>query len=452
MRKILSAFVIAALAGSSLTAGEFLGLKNITVDGSIEVRGDRTNNAGDSDGVNKDTAGNTVSRLRLGVNTDVTEGVTGRVELIRNPNSTGNNNFYGGDETDTEEFTDELYIENAYVELTEFFHVEKIRLGRQYVQRPGDLLFHVGPVNDDILSIRGIDGLRAWEAIGKFDIDAFTGKFSENAGVGNLDDTGDVNLSYVRFNSDKLIDLGKKGPKIPLELGYYVGAYDDNSTPTDDNANLTILDLRAGFESADEKLKANIEYAMNGGQVNTGAGTDQDFKGNALLLGVAFEDMDRGFGLHANYANASGDKTSNSKDKSFRDFSAVNGGASDYRFGEIMSNSSQFGGVGTGSAGLDTGSEGAGLNVINIGGMYRLPWMDGRLVAKGDYYVAKYNETATFPDDIGNEIDLSVKYKHNNSVSAAVGYAIFSPGEAWATDGDDTTKMWAKMIMKWGGK
>ena len=127
----------------------------------------------------------------------------------------------------------------------------------------------------------------------------------------------------------------------------------------------------------------------------------------------------------ANFAN---------DDDAFHSFETVGGvTASDYRMGEILSNSNA---LGTNQVGLDTGPLGPGINVFNIGGYYKLPMMDEKLKIKIDYYTVKVNETAAGVDDgVGNEIDITLKYKHSDNVHAAVGYATLSPDKQFAGNG-----------------
>ena len=84
MRKSLVAIAILSLTGSAFST-DLLGLKNLKVDGSLEVLGNQAENETDADDGNNDKRGNTVTRVRLGVDMDVTTDVTARIEAVRNP-------------------------------------------------------------------------------------------------------------------------------------------------------------------------------------------------------------------------------------------------------------------------------------------------------------------------------------------------------------------------------
>jgi hypothetical protein len=217
----------------------------------------------------------------------------------------------------------------------------------------------------------------------------------------------------------------------------------------------------------DDMVSLGIEYAQNGGQSNgTGpGGAASDFKGNAMLLNAAYDNQEGGWGAHLRYANASGDDPSETSptadDEAFHDFSTVGWAVSDYRIGEILSNSNALT-TGPGQqVGLDTGGFGAGLTVINIGGKYLLPILDGKVTGHLDYFVSNVNETPAGVDDgVGTEIDLVFKYMHSENVSAALGYATFSPEKGFLNSyagtanlpDDPITKLFAKLLVRWGGE
>jgi hypothetical protein len=89
-----------------------------------------------------------------------------------------------------------------------------------------------------------------------------------------------------------------------------------------------------------------------------------------LGLGLNIPENEAGiFSLWLNYVMASGDKQDDNKDKSFRDFSALGLNTSDRLFGEIYGKSNTLGiGAIPRGQGLDTGTEGLGLTVLNFGG------------------------------------------------------------------------------------
>jgi hypothetical protein len=453
MRKIIALIALCALTGTAFS-GDFLGLKDWKFDGSLEVLGNQANNETDANDGNKDSRGNTITRMRLGADMGITEDVTGRVELTRNGES-GTHPQYGDGATTAQNELDSILVQNAYIDIAGFLSLDSVRLGRQYVGRPGDLLVFAGAVNDDLLSVASLDALVVKKSFGPVDALFVTGKANEDDGIpGSGTDTdadagsAESNITYGILSSDKLVKSDVVS--VPLEIGYYQGTDANLENTPSDNATLSIIDLRAGLKALDNKLSVMAEYAMNGGQLNTGGGTKQDYKGNAMTLTAAWDDEDLGFGVKGLLANASGDDTADSEDKSFHDFAA-----SDFRFGEILSNSNTFGSaVGLG-AGLDTGIEGPGLNIMGLGGYYVLPVMEKKIKLKADYFIAKINEPAPGADDgIGNELDLAVNYAHSENLTASAGYAMLMPEDALTGGGsnpdDNITKLWAKLSLKWG--
>lgn len=456
MRKLLAVFAALGMAGSAFS-GDLLGLKNVSVDGSIEYLGKQANNQTDANDGDEDSAGDAASRVRLGLNAQVTEGVTSRVEIVRYSDWVPNNETqFGGTQTSVNNELDNFQIQNAYLELSDILGLDQVRIGRQYVGRQGDLIAYFGPFNDDYLYVTALDALVASKKVGPVNVSAVIGKANDDDFVAfetdEFDGSGDENVNWITASSDEIIKV--EGATFPLEIGLYQWL-DQGTDSASDNRTLNIYDLRAGANLLDNALKLSLQYAMNAGQHNLGA-NQRDYKGNALVFKAAYDNEENGWGAKLLYANASGDDDpADDSDDAFHSIS------SDFRYGQILSNDTNFWntyapGSLTGyslSGGLDTASQGTGVNVIGLGGSYNLPILDKKYTAYADYFMAKLNETGAGPDDIGNEIDLAVKYAHNDNVSIKAGYAMLMPGEALNGTGapdDDITKLWAKLMVKWG--
>jgi hypothetical protein len=469
MKKYLAIMSILALTGVQAGWANILGIGEISTDGSMEISGQQASNETDGNDTAKDTRGATATRIRIGLNAELGEGVKARVEALRNSQSGGavvqyGDSAVGGDTVAAEEGA--ISFENAYIDLENFLQLDSFRLGRQYGGRTGDLLVYYGPVDDDSLTVTALDGLSVSKKFGKITAMFGTGKVAEDDAVANTDAgdvTGDTNVSWITIGSDEIVP----NLKVPLELGFYSGTANLGPTIADNN-NLTILDLRASTMLMDDKVALGLEFAQNGGQKNgTGpGGSATNYKGTALLLNASYEAKEEGWGAHFGYATASGDDPSGSNptadDDAFHDFRTIGWAVSDYRYGEIMSNSNTAAAAtALIGAGLDTGALGTGINVMNIGGKYKLPVWDGKVWAMADYYTASVNETAAGIDDgVGSEIDLALKYMHSDSVTAKIGYATFTPekgllnayaGSANLPD-DAVTKLFAKLMVKWGGE
>ncbi len=489
MKKYIAILAVAAFTGVQTGRAELLGLGKITTDGSLEISGQQANNETDANDSADDSRGAVNTRLRVGLNADVAKGVKGRVEAVRNSQSGPTVVQYGDGASTVAAEEAAIAFQNAYLDIEDFLMTDSFRIGRQYGGRPGDLLVYYGPVNDDSLTVAALDGVTVTKKLGKINTLFGTGKVREDDAVANTD-AGDVgatatadeaNVTWLILSSDELFPT----VKVPLEFGFYSGTShgtgDVKNTAggagVSDDINLTIMDFRAGYSLMDDWVKLGLEYAMNGGQANGvgTAGSASNFKGSALLLSASYDNKDNGWGAHLKYANASGDDptTANATadDDTFHDFRVLGWAVSDYRYGEIMSyDNTAIGALAGGplvGGGLDTGgvfgaaNTGPGLNVINLGGHYVLPVMDNKVTAKLDYYVAKVNETPAGVDDgVGNEIDLTLNYAHSEAILASLGYATFSPdkgllngfaGTANVPD-DAVTKIFAKLMVKWGGE
>lgn len=476
MRKVAALWVSLVILGAqSVRAEGFLGLGQLTYDGSLEVLGNQANNETDANGAANDHRGNTITRLRLGINLpDLADGISGRIELVRGSGasvvtSTTTASQYGsGRPTTGHSELESIQVQNAYVDLHDFLQLDKVRLGRQYGGRQGDLLVYYGPRNDDALSVTAFDALRIDKQFSKVDLTFVTGKAvdDDTAPGGGASDTdsddaaapGDVNASYLILSSDRLIP----NHRVPLEVGYYQASA-ANAAATNDNQTLVVYDFRAGYGLLDDKLNLGLQFAMNDGQDNN-AGTPMDYKGSALLFKADYADEDSGLGAKFFYANASGDDqtSADSSDKAFHDGAVLGGGGytpSDFRYGEILSNSNTLAATSPAlpGPGLDTGANGRGLNLIGLGGRFTpRNWADGKVTFSLDYIMAKFNESAAGADDgIGNEIDLALLYRHSDTVSVSLGYARLDtdagviPVPGGPTD--EVTKAWAKLGLRWGG-
>src|SRR5688500_6571191 len=86
MRKLAAILASLAIFGTQTVQAEgFLGLGQMTFDGSLEVLGNQANNETDADGDLNDHRGNTITRVRVGANLpELADGLSGRVELVRN--------------------------------------------------------------------------------------------------------------------------------------------------------------------------------------------------------------------------------------------------------------------------------------------------------------------------------------------------------------------------------
>src|SRR5689334_3303438 len=101
MRKLVAIFAMVLVCAAVRPSYALLGLGDMTFDGSLEVNGNSANNESDLGNTLTNTGSNdhrgmTDTRVRVGANMKVTEGVMGRLELVRSPGSAGSAALYGG--------------------------------------------------------------------------------------------------------------------------------------------------------------------------------------------------------------------------------------------------------------------------------------------------------------------------------------------------------------------
>lgn len=457
MRKLMAMLAICASVAST-PSWALVGLGDVKFDGSLEVSGNSANNESDRAPAN-DHRGNTATRVRLGMNTTVTEGVTARIEAIRDAR------LYGTAATTVAGEEALWRFHNAYVDILDIWGFNA-RLGRQFVGNPGDLVWNISPTDDDSLTNNSIDGillqLRKWEFI---NVDFFTGKANEDDGIANTDadDTsagGDVNLSSLDIALPKFVPGGV------INVGYLWGV-DSSSAPTNNDNKLTTIRVGIRGGVMENMLTYRAEFFQNGGEFENGANnTKVDYKGNAIDLGIGVNPAETSigtFGFSANYLMGSGDdNTTDTDDESFHDFSVLGFNSSDRLLGEIFGKSNTLGGGTPRGQGLDaTGTrQNGGLTVLNIGASYR-PAFAPKHTVKFDWFNFTQTEDSQNGTDIGDkfghEFDFTWSYAHTDNVGVDLGYAWLSPDDALVGVGsnipdEDVTKWFARTKIKWGGE
>jgi len=467
----MATLAIVLAAGGATRSWALLGLENISYDGSLEVSGNSADNETDFSAKN-DHRGVTATRVRIGMNAQVTEGVMGRLEADRTPGSAGSAALYGGAGKPTSLNAEQsnFVLHNAYAQLEDLWGF-RVRLGRQYVGEAGDLVWHIGPKSDDNLTINSIDGLEVeckksdkmenfWD---RLHLVFFTGKFKETAGspaVTDATSSGDINLTDI----EAILHIIPGGGRVR----FAVMRGDASNTPAvSDNNHLGIWRLGANGGVLDNMVTYRAEFLQNFGQQN-GVTTAHKYKGNALDLGAGYNSPETPagtFGAWLNYVRASGDDNStDSDDKSFQDFSSLGINTSDRYYGEILGKSNALGlgqglasplAQGVGAQGL----ENQGLQILNIGAQYKpVFWQKGW--ARLDFYTAKLAKDSidgvSIQNKIGTEWDLTVGYNHTDNVTLEGGYAALTPKEALTGGGnapnETVTKLFARAKIKWGGE
>lgn len=479
MRKLMAMLAMGLVVVAPTTSWGLVGLESVKFDGSLEISGNSANNEADLGGIKNsgagtnDHRGTTVTRVRLGMNSTITEGVNGRLELLRNPSTAGSKAFYGGSgkPTSVQNETDSFEFTNAYAEITNLW-AHNWRIGRQYVGEKNDLIWHIGPKSDDALSVNSIDGLliRCPAEAGKgafgdrLRVTLFTGKAAETAtSVSQTDasSSGDVNLNNIEARFNLM-------PEAQFRAAYLIGD-SANTNAASDNNHLKIYRIAVNGGFMDSMINYNAEFLGNQGQQN--AATAIKYKGTAIDLGLgvnAKETALGGLGAKVSYFMASGDSnTSDNDDKSFHDFSLLGVNTSDRYFGEIFGKSSALAGgtpLGQGVDGVNTSTGSAGLSVFSLCFTWT-PKFVAKTTVDLDYYLFSRAEDSVNNTNIGSkygsEIDFTVRYSHTDNVGFDFGFATLKPDEALSfkktgsktgTQEDAVNKLFARANIMWGGE
>lgn len=452
------------LTGVVLVAGESQRMTKINWDGSFELKSMLADNETDLDKAKRDTRSETLTRVRLGVDVDFSDDLSGRLELLRSPNSAGSSAQYGGGDRPTTASSeqDSITIQNAFVSLGGFLGLDSLVVGRQYVGDTNDLIAYYGPNNDDLLTVNALDSVSAFKRWGPFHFTIVSGKERDDDPPGDTDngdatDAGDIDVSWGTIEWDAA-DPGLPY-KVPLQAGFYV-KNSAGSDSEDDNDRLQVYDVRLGFLNPDESSYVRVEVAANGGHLNrpSGDGGQLTYKGSAFLMSAGTRLPAWRVGVRGKMFSSPGnDDSTDTLDYSFHPI------RSDLRFGEILSNDNTFqihNSTFAGTSAAFTGGPyhspplGDGLTMINLGVDWVIPSTNDKLSATVDFYSLKVAETSVSAGDrIGNEFDFRLHYKHSDRVFAEAGYAQLVPGNYLTYNvrpNDDVRKIWAALNIRVG--
>lgn len=446
---------------------------------SFEYLGQQAKNETDFDNAENDERGNTVDRIRLGLNVGFSDQLRGGVEVVRAPFIAGTANQdaqFGNPPRSVNSELSNFYLENAFLEMDNILGFDSVRVGRQYIGRPGDFIAYYGPLEDNQLSVRSLQGVSVREQIGlvwgqfafgtPVDDDAIPQAGAAGDAATNKDDFvdgGDVSLTYGFLNSDGLF---KKGwGKFELEAGFYQ-AVDQNSGLSRDSNKLQIYDSRARFYvpvDGRDAVSLSLEWAVNGGADrgplfdNLGtlisSGVARDYKGQAFVAKATY-DWRGTIQTHALYACASGDDDlTDLKVSAYRDFASVGFPGSDFRHGEIFHGSANLGFT----AGLDTHAVGdLGTRLLNVGLAFSPVLWGKQFAFKTDFFSAWTQHSINdVSKNLMNELDWTLRYDHSEPVSIEIGYARLHPLEQLrlirgVAGNDDITQSHIKLNIRFG--
>jgi len=404
MKKLIALIAILSLC-STFALSE---IKNIKIDGSLDVVSINLDNSTDLTKTDKDTGANddlinqTLSRLMLGLSADLTDKVSGKILVYKN------NRLWGTAEENADDVLGQLNIANAYVTLEDVvLDGLKLTVGRQFVGDPKDLLLYIGPLSDYDLNVSALDALKVEYGMDLLSVGLVAGKEMET-NSGNTD----TDIMALMAATDKLVPAGV----VALVYGNVV----ENDPVADNVNNLQILGLDLkGYVPFVEGLSYKLLYAMNMGQVQK----DVNYKGTGLVIGAGYEgDLEVGkINVKAEYASGSGDDTDTADNESFISF------GSDYRYGEVYGKGLFGGNVGITNQTVVALEAGFAPSVI----------LDGKLNLGLGYYMFDLTKVPSGAEkNLGNEIDVKVKYSLTDNVGLCLTYGIFTPGKALGSDLD----------------
>jgi hypothetical protein len=381
-----------------------------------------------------------------------------------------------------------LTLHNAFVVIDDAIWNIGAKLGRMYWGSKQSLVGYVGPYDNDNLAVLSVDGLMLKRAVGDFDLSYSQLTLADAKALSAVDAVGRVTYkgASVMTNINKF--SGNEDVSIPVALTLHSANTNGASlTSSADNVNLGVYELNVGANLMDNMLKFGLDWGSNFGQRNVAVvGTksaEVKFKGTLMALRGAFDHEDSGFGVSAEFANASGDddnrepdgtvNQTSADDKSWHDFGAF--GMVPYRhYGEILGNSDSQGllllGLNSGTP-LTAFGQGRGFSVMALGLSYKPAVMDKKWKFALDWIsadtakkrpavataqtglTAQLLDATTAKKGIGTELDLSASYMKSENVMFKFGYAQFSPekNSAFLANGgldDGITKYFANASVK----
>jgi len=413
MKKLISLVAILSLF-STFALSE---VKNIKIDGSLDAVSINLDNSTDltktdpNTGANDDLINQTKARLMLGLSADLTDKVSGKILIYKNDRLWGT-----PFDQDIGWILSVVRVANAYVTLKDVvLNGLELTVGRQFVGDQKDLLLYFGPLSDYNLSIQALDALKAKYNTELLSVGLVSGKFLESFGPGNTD----TDILALDIATEKIVPEGKVALRFVNEVV--------NASVSDNVNNRQILglDLKGNIPGV-EGLNYKLLYAMNMGKKIAGV----NYKGTGLVLGAGYDkELEVGkVNVKAEYASGSGDDGSTADDEDFVSF------GNDYRYGEVYGKGLFGGNVGITNQTIIALEAGFAPSAI----------LDGKLGLGLGYYMFSITKVASGQDsNIGNEIDVKVKYDLTKDVCLSLTYGIFNPGKALEGIGKDAANVLA---------
>ncbi len=406
MKKVIGMLAVLAF-GSSMASAELL--KNFKYDGKLEVNASDTSNRDDHATAHNDKTSDIHTRLQLNMGFDMAKDVDAVISIVKNDRS------YGEGSQSADDISNEIYVEQAYVNLSNVLGFDH-KVGRQYYGEAGDLVIYFGPTdfpyydysrafgdNGPAMPVTAIDAYTGWYTNGKWDVHGLVGKTYNDVDYPDRD--VDVTGVVVNYAISKDWTLG----------GYY---YDSKWTVGESDHSTSVMGVKAKGNLGG--LMVNGELAKNGGTSFGDKNTGQAIKLNAAYGFNLFGKLN----LTGEYYNGSANNVSGEN----HGFKGIN---TDYRPGILF-----------GTSGLAEGYVWSFLQFTdyNVGANWN-PSKVKQLTVGAKYYHFSPSYSADYY--YGNEFDFTADWKHSDAISlkAYLAYFRYCADSPFAGSVNDAVRM-----------
>lgn len=446
-------------------------MKNLKVDGGIDLQATSANNVTDFNTGKYDHLGDAQVRVMVNAGWDLLDDVHSMVTLRDNSNFWGagpsavapagpgsaSQNLNGG--AGNTGLLNDIYLDQAYFKVDKVFGAVDTTLGRQFYGNAGDLVIYFGPYSNIYgLSVSAIDAARFDWSNDMFGVTGLAGKFKGTA-VGTFEGAPGAGSTTTGDIDVQGLNLTAKGNDM-WNGAAYIWEKETHNTPNGAiqgtsgvpgpqgyaNDYLWVAGLKGKVAAGPAWLKAefdknfgsnrNLAAGTGGLAGNTLPGTSANYDGWALKIDLGAK-ADVGVATlnpWAQFADASGGLNNN---KNYG-FQGIN---SDYRPGGIYGYFSSLGGT-TLTGGIPSISNGnVGNRVIWGLGLNGTPAAISKLTAGVSYWDYHYQSAlgeaqeigsaaAVGNKHIGSELDVNLSWKHSDNVAFNVGWGQFWTGGA----------------------
>ena len=423
MKKLLGASLSVAIVYGLMAPAQAEVLKNLQINGELEMLGVKSNNLTDFSKGADDWDGRAHTRVLVNGSFDLNEDASamitmGKTDRNWGASGTGSASTVGGSKPQT--ITDvqgAVEFDQAYVNLKNVLGFDH-RLGRQFYGEPGDLLVYFGPSRGPGVRTLPINSIDAWTGSYNWDngamhAQAIVGKMTSTPGAYPQSDT---DVRGVEVSSTKMENMKLEGR-----------LYDAYSHTAGDKGHLYTLSPRVSGKAMDGNLGYKAEVGLNFGNnnptvANNHCSGDCSAQGYGLLADVDYSMPFMGkLKLMGELGIGSGGKAGDTNSKVFVT------PASDYRPGDIFGGNIGVLGGYANVGGLG-GINGAGLTVFDVGFWHdtekwpKLGWG----LSFYDFSATEKNSSPTGKAHIGDEIDLRAKWTHSDKLSITAGLGTFT--------------------------